>query len=87
MLRSLSLQLSTATIHNNGSPAAKLLLADQTSPRTRSVTTAKRTAKIRGFQVARAKNKAEEDPFAPRVKPMIEALRAEGLSLRLIPRG
>jgi DNA invertase Pin-like site-specific DNA recombinase len=58
------------------------------SERTRA---ALQAAKARGvrlgnpkIEVAHAKNRAEADAFAARVKPMIEALRAEGLSLRAI---
>jgi DNA invertase Pin-like site-specific DNA recombinase len=58
------------------------------SERTRA---ALQAAKARGvklgnpkIEVAHAKNKAEADAFAASVKPMIEALRAEGLSLRAI---
>jgi hypothetical protein len=36
------------------------------------------------IEVAHAKNRAEADAFAARVRPMIEGLRAEGLSLRAI---
>jgi DNA invertase Pin-like site-specific DNA recombinase len=50
-----------------------------------------KAAKARGvrlgnprIEVAHAKNRAEADAFAARVKPLIERLRAEGLSLRAI---
>jgi DNA invertase Pin-like site-specific DNA recombinase len=50
-----------------------------------------KAAKARGvrlgnpkIEVAHAKNKAEADAFAAGVKPLIERLRAEGLSLRAI---
>jgi DNA invertase Pin-like site-specific DNA recombinase len=58
------------------------------SERTRA---ALQAAKARGvrlgnpkIEVAHAKNRADADAFAARVKPTIEALRAEGLSLRAI---
>jgi DNA invertase Pin-like site-specific DNA recombinase len=53
--------------------------------------TALQAAKARGvklgnphIEVAHAKSRAAADAFAASVKPMVEALKAEGLSLRAI---
>jgi DNA invertase Pin-like site-specific DNA recombinase len=58
------------------------------SERTKSALAA---AKARGvklgnprLEVAHAQNRAVADAFAAKVKPMIEALRAEGMTLRAI---